>query len=106
MRNKSDTFQLLLGRAVIVELLIQNGVNLNSINEYSDTAMHFAANNGNSISLFCLPSTKSEIFDFLGYAKIISLLTQNGANYNAINKNGNTPLHLAANNSKVNQIKN
>lgn len=37
---------------------------------------------------------------FLGHAKIITALIQRGAKYNAVNRNGNTPLHLAANNDK------
>lgn len=36
-----------LGFEEIVDLLIQNGANIDAMNEYDDNALHFAANNGN-----------------------------------------------------------
>lgn len=55
-RNKYDTFQLHLGREAIVELLLENGANPNSVNHAGESALHIAAKNGNFISLhyfFC-----------------------------------------------------
>lgn len=40
---------ILLGFEEIVDLLIQNGANIDAVNEYDDNALHFAANNGNWI---------------------------------------------------------
>lgn len=37
---------------------------------------------------------------FLAHEKMVDLLLQNGANINAKNKNGHTPLHLSIRNGK------
>ena len=60
----------------LVRHLLANGVNVNSSDEQSRSALHFAAAKG--------------------YSEIVNVLLQNGADPNAKDILGNTALHLAA----------
>lgn len=65
-----------LGNEKVVDMLIQNGANINFVAKDGATPLHAAAENG--------------------YENITNTLIQNGANINARNKLGFTPIHLAA----------
>lgn len=86
------------GFSRVLNVLIQSGANVDSINEFNDTALHFAANNGEFLEFG--QSSKFEV-NFLssaipGHEDVVKLLIRFGANVNAVSKNGYTPLMLAA----------
>jgi hypothetical protein len=66
-------------RAVVQ--LIERGANIEEVDEYGTTALHFAA--------------------IIGSKSICNILRQNGVNVNAQNKDGYTPLMLAVNFERV-----
>ncbi len=59
----------------IIYFMLKNKANVNQVDDYGATALHYAAG--------------------LGYYKIVKLLLKNGANVNKKSKDGNTPLDLA-----------
>lgn len=75
-----------LGRQKFVELLLENGANVNFSNESGYTALHWAAYQGND--------------------RIVDLLIRNGAKINSRNINGWTPLHEAVQWSKLSSVAN
>lgn len=62
-----------LGHENILKLLIDNGANVKDTDHDKRTALHICAANG--------------------YAKGTELLLKAGANVNAVDRNGDTPLH-------------
>jgi ankyrin repeat protein len=65
---------LVLDRASVVTLLIENGANIHGKDNAGNTPLHMAA---------------------LGQTEIVQLLLEHGADVNAINDAGETPLHKA-----------
>jgi serine/threonine-protein phosphatase 6 regulatory ankyrin repeat subunit B len=64
------------GNTEIVEELVNNGVDINTVDTDGDTPLHEAC--------------------FGGHVNVIKLLLGNKADINIANKDGNTPLHLAS----------
>lgn len=65
---------LVLDRASVVTLLIENGANIHGKDSVGNTPLHMAA---------------------LGQTKLVKLLLKQGADVNAVNAAGETPLHKA-----------
>lgn len=88
-------------------MLLQNGVNADSPNQFGNTALQAAALSGNwaKWSTKCLKMI--DFYIYLGHEDIVDLLIENGANISAITKAGNTALHAATVNGNSNHsIKN
>lgn len=68
-------YEIQLGREEIVELLLRNGVDINSINKNGSTALDIAVEKG--------------------FGKIVEILMQGGANPKLENKNGKTAIDIA-----------
>ena len=64
-----------------VKRLVVKGADLNAVDTYGNTPLHWAAGNG--------------------YAAVVEYLVAKGASVNAVNRTGNTPLHWAAVNGHV-----
>ncbi|TGZ69464.1 hypothetical protein CRM22_003728 [Opisthorchis felineus] len=65
--------------------LLKNGVNVNSVNKFNETALFVAS--------------------YFGETNIICLLLEHGADVNSKNVDGNTPLHAAAYNGDRNSMR-
>jgi len=66
------------GHTAVVKLLLGAGAEVDAVNKYGSTPLHFAPGNGN------------------GHLHIAELLLQAGADVNTVNEYGWTPLHFAA----------
>lgn len=92
------------GHEGAVRLLIENGINLNRVNNVNNSALILAINGGNlqrnywSILIWCF----SEIqFSSLGYDKIAELLIEKGADIDIVGNGGLTALSVAAGRGKL-----
>ena len=64
------------GHVDVVKVLIQNGADVNAVDEYKFTALHLAARHG--------------------HVDIAKVLIENGADVNAVQKDKCTALHITA----------
>lgn len=76
-------------------MLIENGANVNSLDQNKDTALSYASEKGAEIEVNCYFDTNSVKFNFSGFDGIVEKLIQKGANINVSNKWGNTALNMA-----------
>ena len=95
------------GNAEIVKVLIAHKALVDGVTKEGATALHWASMKGHKDVVDVLISHKANVSTKLpnslaqplhfaaafGYTSIVSVLLDNGADSNAIDKNGNTPLH-------------
>jgi len=106
----------LLGRAEIVELLIDKGAGVNEPDYFANTntALHLAADRGHDKVVRILLAKGADVKaqnNYLetplhsaaasGSAAVVDLLIAADASLAAVNFTGDTPLHIAANNARV-----
>jgi len=101
----------------IVELLVERGVNINLKDEYNRTPLYIASNNNfPDIFLYlaklgCDLITPIESMSYIhwaslkGYFQIVEFLIKQGFNIDLLNKDGDSPLHLAVQYSRINVVK-
>lgn len=70
---------------LVAGLLEQGGVNVNARDPATETALHYAANNG--------------------HAEVVKALLAHGADVNITDDDGNTPLHFAANKARADVVR-
>lgn len=101
-------FQL-LGNEKLVQFLINNGANISFAARDGTTALHHAASVG-MLSSFGISLTQLKLtylFEHvipLGFAKIAEILIQSGADVNAMDEDGWSPLHWIAKNGDLFQF--
>lgn len=95
-----------VGDVSVVEKLIEGeAISVNSMNRYGNTALHFAAKNGNIATIEALiaqganvnalnndGSTALHWAAYRGQTTVIEVLVANGANLGAVDNYGTTPL--------------
>lgn len=87
-----------------VKILILNDANVNAATEYGNTPLHFSISKGiqflyqskNFVSFLNYNFTFRLIVFIFTNSVVTEFLTENGADVNATNIYGNTPLHEAA----------
>lgn len=86
----------------MVRKLIEKGADIHFGDENRETPLHFAINAGYFEGFpIGIMSFKYFLLNFSGKEKSIKILLDNGADVNAKNNFGNTPLHVAAQWSKI-----
>lgn len=84
----------------VMEMLITNGVDFNARNEYNDTLLHTICASKRGFEYFKSRYLTSNDKDYNMRKLPFQLLISKGADINAINYKGYTPIHLAALSSK------
>jgi ankyrin repeat protein len=74
----------------IIELLIENGIDVNHQNNIGNTVLHIIADNSDFIDLMCAIQKKIDLV-----SEIITLLRKLGANVNILNHADQSPIVLA-----------
>lgn len=87
-----------------MNLLLKNGVNINSVNIFGKSALHMAAERGVYIIIMKIFETLKQNFGniwFLGNERIVTLLVRNGANIDIVDADGLTALEYAVKKSNL-----
>ena len=98
-----------------LKLLIEEGLDINSVNSDGNTALHCAASNGREENVHillsqgslvnavttCSHSTPLHLIARKNCPRTLQLLIDNGADISAIDDDGNTPLHCAVDSGPV-----
>lgn len=82
-----------------MNLLVKSGADLNIVHgDRNRTALHLAAQKGNSSDLGAIEINVMTYFGVSGREKIANVLVKSGANVNSVDKLLRSPLHVAARN--------
>lgn len=92
----------------MVELLIKSGSNVTVTEKNGRNSLHLVSALGgqlggtlNCIFLKIQTHELTSIFAFIGNDKLIDLIAEKKIDFNAMDKEANTPMHLAATNGKL-----
>lgn len=107
------SLHLFIGFDEIVQMLIDKDAHLNAVDDQSNSALHYAAENGklkiywvyfNTIQMFGTLSNfySSAANSFKGFLKIVQMLVEKGAKLDIVNKGGSTVLDAAFHATKGN----
>lgn len=94
-----------IGHKECVEILIQNGADIDSKDSDDETALQAATFKGlkqTVLNNFCIETKKNLIscHTYLGHDEVVNVLIKNGADVAAKGKDGKTLLHLASENGR------
>lgn len=90
-------FYVISGHESVAELLINNGIDVNIVNERHDNALSWATFKGiSNMSYHCvINANKSFSLQFTGPERLVKLLIENGADVNSVNQFNKSPLIFA-----------